>query len=298
MAKVGEAVARAKAEVEKARARYGLIDIVVRVFKRYGEDDGGSYAAALTYYFFFSIFPLLLFSAAALGYLTFGNVELRDELIRQGVKTVPIIRDALKPEGVQTIIDNRGSIAIMAALLALYSGSGAIVALEHALNKLHRLTDEPNWIQKRLKSVKWLALLGAGALLAIGAQAAREWVDNIAFAALVFILGLAVNVGVYATAYRFLPAKQQTWGDVLPGAVVAGMGFMLLNLAGTIYLARGQSARNDTFGTFATAAALLVASYLISQITLLAAEVNLVLQERRDVRLRSSLRADQEGEVS
>lgn len=298
MAKAGEAFARAKAEVEKARARYGLLDVVVRVFKRYGEDDGGSYAAALTYYFFFSIFPLLLFSAAALGYLTFGNIELRDELIRQGVKTVPIIRDALKPEGVQTIIDNRGSIAITAAVLALYSGSGAIVALEHALNKLHRLTDEPNWIQKRLKSVKWLALLGAGALLAIGAQAAREWVDNIAFAALVFILGLAVNVGVYATAYRFLPAKQQTWGDVLPGAVVAGVGFMLLNLAGTIYLARGQTARNDTFGTFATAAALLVASYLISQITLLAAEVNLVLQERRVVRLRSSLRTDQEGEVS
>ena len=294
----GEVVARSKAQVERARARYALVDVVVRVFKRYSDDDGGSYAAALTYYFFFSIFPLLLFSAAALGYLTFGDIELRDELIRQGVKTVPIIRDALKPEGVQTIIDNRGSIAITAALLALYSGSGAIVALEHALNKLHRLTEEPNWVQKRLKSLKWLALLGAGALLAIGAQAAREWVDNIAFAALVFILGLAVNIGVYATAYRFLPAKKQSWGDVLPGAVVAGVGFMLLNLAGTIYLARGQSARNDTFGTFATAAALLVASYLISQFTLLAAEVNLVLQERRDVRLRSSLRTDQEGEVS
>lgn len=298
MPNLGEVVARAKAQVERARARYGVVDIGVRIFKRFGDDDGGSYAAALTYYIFFSIFPLLLFAAAMLGYLTLGDRELRDAIIREGVKTVPIIRDALKPDGVETIMENRGGIAFTAAILALYSGSGAIVAFEHALNKLHRLTDEPNWIQKRLKSVKWLVLLGVGALVAIGLQVLREWLDNFVLAALVFVVGVVITIAVYATAYKFLPAVQQKWSDVLPGAVVAGIGFTLLNLAGTAYLARGQSARNDTFGTFAAAAALLLASYLISQITLLAAEVNLVLQERRDVRLRSSLRTDQEGEVS
>ena len=298
MPNLGEVVARAKAQVERARARYGAVDIGVRIFKRFGDDDGGSYAAALTYYIFFSIFPLLLFAAAMLGYLTLGDRELRDAIIREGVKTVPIIRDALKPDGVRTIMENRGGIAFTAAILALYSGSGAIVAFEHALNKLHRLTDEPNWIQKRLKSVKWLVLLGVGALVAIGLQVLREWLDNFVLAALVFLVGVVITIAVYAAAYKFLPAVQQKWSDVLPGAIVAGIGFTLLNLAGTAYLARGQSARNDTFGTFAAAAALLLASYLISQITLLAAEVNLVLQERRDVRLRSSLRTDQEGEVS
>ena len=62
--------ALAKLQIEKARARWGGVDIAVRTFKRYSEDDGGSYAAALTYYTFFSIFPLLLFAAAALGYVT------------------------------------------------------------------------------------------------------------------------------------------------------------------------------------------------------------------------------------
>jgi YihY family inner membrane protein len=298
MATAGQVVARAKARVERARARFGAVDVAVRVFKRYGDDDGGSYAAALTYYIFFSFFPLLLFAAAMLGYLTLGNKELRDTIITEGVKTIPIIEDALKPGGVRTIIENRSGIAFTAAILALYSGSGAIVAFEHALNKLHRLRDEPNWIQKRLKSVKWLALLGIGALVAVGLQAVREWLDNFALASIVFLVGIAITIAVYATAYKFLPAVQQKWSDVLPGAIVAGVGFTLLNLAGTVYLARGQSARNDTFGTFAAAAALLLASYLISQITLLAAEVNLVLQERRETRHGSSLPADQEGEVS
>jgi len=298
MPKPREVIARAKARLERARARFGGIDVAVRVFKRYGADDGGSYAAALTYYVFFSIFPLILFAAAVLGYLTFGDTELRNTLITEGVKTVPIIRDALRPDGVQTIIDNRGGIALTAAALALYSGSGAIVALEHALNKLHRLDDEPNWVQKRLRSLKWLVVLGVAGVFALGAQILRQWVDNIAFATLIFLVGLALDIAIFATAYKFLPAVRQTWRQVLPGATVAGLAFMVLNLLGTSYLARGQSARNDTFGTFATAASLLLASYLIAQVTLLAAEVNLVLQERRNMRLRSSLGADQEGEVS
>lgn len=284
---------KAKAALAAARERSRAVDIAAATFQRFSDDDGGSYAAALTYYTFFSIFPLLLFAAAVLGYLTVDDPELRADLIKEGLKTVPIIRDAFHPDGVAAIIENRQTIAITALVLALYSGSGAVVALQHALNRIHGIEDEPGWVKKRLRSLMWLAVLGAGGILAIGvgtiAGFARDLLGDGATgtgAAVIWagVGGVVITTALFATAYKFLPERRQRWGQVLPGAVVAAMLFQVLNLAGSLYLARGETARNDTFGTFAAAATLLVASYLISQITLLAAEVNLVLAEGKDRR--------------
>lgn len=265
--------------------------MTVAAIQRYSADDAGSYAAALTYYGFFSLFPLLLASAAVLGYVIAGDPEMQEELIRNGVKTVPILRDAFSPDGIETVIENRHKVAVTGLVLALYSGSGAVVALEHALNKIHHIADEPGFLASRLRSLRWLLFLAVGAVVSLGAGAVSGFAAElfgggtaveVAATAVSLSLGVAVNCFVFATAYRYLPAQVQPWRAVLPGALVAGIGFQVLNLAGTAYLARGETARNDTFGTFAAAATLLVASYLIAQLTLLAAEVNLVLAERRD----------------
>jgi membrane protein len=152
-------VAQAKLRVERARARWAAVDVGVGTLKRFSADDGSSYAAALTYYTFFSIFPLLVFGIAALGYLTFGNAQLQEDILEAGLETIPMLQDALSPAGLETIKERRQELALTGVVLALYSGSGAVVALEHALNKLWRVPEEPKFIQKRLRSLIWLAIL-------------------------------------------------------------------------------------------------------------------------------------------
>jgi YihY family inner membrane protein len=291
MATLQQLTERGKALVERARRRSVPFDVAIATLQRFSADDGGSYAGALTYYAFFSIFPLLLLAAAMLGYVVADDPALRADLIKQGLKTVPILRDAFEPDGMDTIIQNRGRIALTAAALALYSGSGAVVALEHALNKLHRVENEPGFLAKRLRSVKWLGFLGALSLLAIGAGSLAGFAEDVSdgqtaikvgLTAGALVIAVGINTVAFASAYKFLPAVKSTWREVWPGAVVAAVLFQALNFGGTAYLARGETARNDTFGTFAAAATLLVASYLIAQITLLAAEVNLVLADREE----------------
>ena len=131
-----------------------------------------------------------------------------------------------------------------------------MVALEHALNKVHRIDAEPNFLEKRLRSLKWLGILGVAALASVALSAAAQAADTLfeslgspgdAIPAVVFrILALALSVGVFATAYRFLPAKEQSWRDVLPGAVVGGVAFELLKLVGNVYLAAGAEGRDAT----------------------------------------------------
>ena len=285
---------RLKAVIERARARWSLVDIVVRTFKRFGDDDGGTSAAALTYYTFFAIFPLLLFAAAAVGYLTFGNETLRHDIVDAAVKGVPMIRDALKPGGLDYIEEHRQAIAGTGLLLALYSGSGVVVALQHALNKIYRVPHEGNWFQKRARSLVWLAILGVTALLSVVLTSAAEVTRSSALEQIAgHIAGFVVSSITFMTAFKFLVNKKLAWKEVLPGAIVAAVAFEILKTFGALYLAHGQTARNDTYGTLAGAATLLVASYLISQITLLSAEVNAVVAERRT--LRSSEPAEEEG---
>ena len=105
------------------------------------------------------------------------------------------------------------------------------------------------------------------------------------------VLGVAVSAVMFMTAFRFLPASGLSWKEAFPGALAASIAFEVLKLAGGWYLARGAASREETFGAFNTAAALLVASYLLAQITLLAAELNAVLAERRKTRQSSFGRA-------
>jgi YihY family inner membrane protein len=279
--------------VERARARSSGADVLVRTFKRYSEDDCGSYAAALTYYAFFAIFPLLLFAAAGVGYVTFGNQELADKVIRAGIKGIPMIKDALTPDGLVTLQENKDTIAGIGLILALYTGTGMIVALEHSLNKVHRLEEEGNWFQKRSRAVGWLALLGVAAAGSLTMTSMAAAFDGAPSKILSYAGAFAIDIFIFATAFKFLTAVKLSWKEVLPGALVAAIAFSLLKGFGTAYLAQGSSTRNATYGTLAGAATLLVASYLISQVILLAAEVNATLIERRATRTKASDRTEE-----
>jgi membrane protein len=293
----------ARLRVERARIRWPLVDIVIRTLKRYSENDGGAYAASLTYFTFFSIFPLILFGASILGYITFGNEELQKDIFDAAVEQFPLLRDALSPNGFQFLEQRRQELALSGLVLALYSGTGAIVALRHALNRLNHVEEEGGYIEKRVDALKWLALLGAGAVISVASSSLAGYTDhlfdsfetlsNVIAWAILHGMGIAVSIGIFATAFKFLPRKPQTWQDILPGAIVAAVAFELLKTVGRVFVTGGSAGRNATFGVFAAAAGLLVTMYLVSQATLLSAEVNVVLSERRLIREPAS--ADEGG---
>lgn len=287
MSRVTDAVNQAKLRLERARVRFSWLNVLMSTFKRFSEDDGGSYAAALTYYVFFSIFPLLTFAVAVVGYATFFNPGLEGELIEAGRDAVPLLNSVLTNETLASIQARAGSIALVTLVLALYSGSGAVVALTHALNKINHIDTERNFLGKRLASLKWLGLVGVIGILSLvpsglaQLQSAQTGALSVGLAAAGYVAGAVISAIAFWTAFKLLPAAKMSWSEVLPGAVVAGVAFELLKLFGAFYLTRGTAGRNATFGAFAAAAGLLVVSYLLSQVTLLTAELNAVLAERR-----------------
>lgn len=281
MPDIKQVPAQAKLRLEKARASSGLVDVGVRTFKRFSEDDGGFYAAALTYYVFFSMFPLLIFATAVLGFVTQAYPDLEKDLLEEGLASFPLLGSVIQADVLADVRRAAGRLAVLSIVLALYSGSGAVVALGHALNKIHRVENEGNFFVKRLDALKWLAIFALMVLGSLVVTGWAQWVPGWGASIVSLLVGLALNVAIFATAFKFLPRMQRSWADVLPGSLIAAGIFELLKWFGTIYVSRGAEARSATFGAFATAAGLLVVSYLLAQITLLTAEVNAVLAERR-----------------
>ncbi|CAN5774515.1 N/A [soil metagenome] len=287
-------LAQVKLRLERARARHSVVDIAVSTFKRHATDYGSFSAASLTYYTFFSIFPLLLFALSALGYATFLSDRLKAEIIDAGRAAVPMVGSILQEDVLEGLSHSAGTLALSGLLLGLYSGSGAVNALSHALNRIYRVPEEPGFFPQRLKSLKWLAAMALIALLSVALSSAAAVVGfdsaspnpvlSFLGGAFAVLAGIAVSTLLFLAAFKFLPARGFSLQEVFPGAVAAAIAFEVLKLAGGLYIRQGTETRLEIFGAFATAAGLLVACYLLSQVTLLAAEVNATLAERRTVR--------------
>lgn len=282
---------RAVAALENARSRRPWLDVAVATARRFSDDDCGTLAAALTYYLFFSVFPLLLLAASVLGRLSFASPELRARLLEGGLQTVPLLADVLRPDTLAELGRRSSSLAALALLLALYTGSGGVVALQHALNHIHRVAEEPGWLAKRIEALRWLALFGFGALLSAGlgviAGAVGTMVTGAAAWALTLttrLFGAILGAALAALSFKVLARVERPWRAVLPGALLVGVAFELLKIAGAAYLAGGARAREATFGAFAAAAGFLVAAYLLAQVLLLGAVLNAVLAERQRLR--------------
>jgi membrane protein len=288
--------AQAKLRLESERARQGWLDITLTTFKSFSEGDGGYYAAGLTYYLFFSVFPLVLFGVSALGFAVFISDSVKQDIVDASADAFPLVRQVLEPETLDTVADARFSLAAMGLLLVLYSGTGGIVALEHALNRFRGLQQEGSFLQKRIRALRFLATVGIIPLFSVALGAVAQLVHSPLVGVVAFVGGAATSVVLFATAFKFLPSVNPPWREVLPGAVIAGAIFEVLKIVGPLYLSSGRSNRDATFGAFAATAGLLISAYLLSQVTLLAAQLNAVLAERR--RTRDFSLADKDKEAT
>jgi uncharacterized BrkB/YihY/UPF0761 family membrane protein len=95
------------------------------------------------------------------------------------------------------------------------------------------------------------------------------------------IVGLfLVSAAVFAFAFRVLTVASVAWRQVLPGAVVAAVGWTVLLLVGSWIVERQIGRASAVYGFFASVIGLLAWIYLAAQLFLLAGEVNVVLARR------------------
>jgi len=84
---------------------------------------------------------------------------------------------------------------------------------------------------------------------------------------------------LFVAAFKVLTEKDIDWKAMVPGAAVAGIGFTVIQVLGGWYVTRVINNASQTYGTFAVVLGLLTLLYLMAQVVVYAAEINVVRHE-------------------
>ncbi len=126
-------------------------------------------AAAIAYNFFFALVPLAIAAVAALSSVGRSEEGLAniEELLNEAVPVdVADFGISLIGEAQNIIGDSQGPVVAVALLVALYSGSRGIYAVQKAMRQIERVEEERPWWKVRGLGI--LFTLGAGIALVGG----------------------------------------------------------------------------------------------------------------------------------
>jgi YihY family inner membrane protein len=236
----------------------------------------------ITYYAFFSVFPLLLVAVTVLGYVLQGDKTLQDSIVNSFVKDIPVVGEQLKAN-VKSLHGSGVALGIGLAA-SLWAGLGVTQAVQTAFNRIWHVPfkERPDFLRSRLRGLLLLLAFGGMTIVStaltgvVSAGASGTLLASVG----AIVLSLALNVGLFLTAFRVLTSADLSWRSLLPGAVVAGVVWEVLQTAGGLLFTHQLKHLNATYGTFATVIGLLSLLYLGAQVMLIAAEVNVVVARK------------------
>jgi membrane protein len=257
------------------------VSFLAAVIKKFSDDQASQMAALIAYYGFFSLFPLLLVFVTILGFVLEGNTSAQNSVLHSTLSQFPIIGEQLQ-KNVSSLKGNALSLAIGLAG-SLFAGLGITGATQSAFNQVWYVPhkNRPNFLTSRLRGLGLLLVLG---VLAIVSTVAAGFVSaggsSLPAAIGGVLVALVVNLLLFFTAFRFLTAAEVRTSDLLPGVIVGAILWQILQHVGGYYVDHVIRHAKETSGLFAFVLGLLAWLYLGGQVTLLAAEINVVRARR------------------
>ena len=266
---------------DRWQQRHTPAAFVFGVIKKYGDDNAGQMAASLSHSAFVSLFPLLLVLTTLLGIVAAGNPGLRHTIISAAAGQFPVISNQLQHNLHEL---RRASYVglVIGLLAALWGSSGLAQSGIYTMVRVWNLPgpQRPGYWQRLGRAGLFLLVLAAGVGVTTLLTSFGTFVSNSALmTVLAELLAVAANVGMYVVGFRVLTPKSVPIRKLLPGAVLAGIGWTILLAAGTV-LVRHYLHSDSVYGIFAIVLSLVAWIYLVVEVTIYSAEVNVVLARR------------------
>ena len=257
---------------QQQRPRIGFVAAVV---KKFGDDQAGQLAALIAYYGFVSLFPLLLVLVTVLGFVMEGNPAEQKKILDGALGQFPILSSELKLRS----LTGSGVALAIGVVGSLLAGMGITGATQNAFNRIWDVPfkNRPNFVFAHLRGLGMLAILGT---LSVVSTTAAGFVGASSHGAVAVVAGIVVafvlNLALFMTAFKLLTAVDLGWRDLLPGVIVAAVFWQLLQHLGGYYVDHELKHTKPLYGYFAVVLGLLAWIYLGAQLTIFAAEINVV----------------------
>jgi YihY family inner membrane protein len=236
--------------------------------------------ALLTYYGFMSLFPLLLVATTILGFI--GNRSLVNNVIGETLRQFPVYGDQLGRDAAHPLHGN--SFALALGLLGLIYGSlGIAQAGQHAMAEVWNVPGvrRPGFFPRLVRALVLFATVGLGMAAGAGASVLVLRAGNPNVVRVLLLLAqLLLNVGLAIGVFRILTPKDIPTGDLVLGAILAAIGYTALLNLGTALVQHQLRHAQAVYGQFGFVLGLIGWIYLVAELTMYSAEVNVVRVRR------------------
>lgn len=210
-------------------------------------------AAALAYYTVFALAPMLIIIITIIQTI-YGDEAIQGNLYPQiasflGPQAGAQIQEMIK----NAAISGKGTIStIISAVILIISATGVFTEIQDSINTIWHLKAKPKGgfiklIFNRLISFSMVVSLGFILLVSLFINSVVEsimgrlervfadWTVYLAYAANLIVTFAVITV-LFCTIFKVLPDAIIKWKQVLPGAIITSILFMLGKFGITVYL--------------------------------------------------------------
>ncbi|HEY1823503.1 MAG TPA: YhjD/YihY/BrkB family envelope integrity protein [Trebonia sp.] len=278
------AIERPLRAADRFQRRRAALAFPIAVWSKFNEDQAGNLAALISYYAFAALFPLLLVLVTVLNIVLKDNPSLHNTLINSALSQYPVIGPQIKNS--LGSIPGTGLPLVIGAVLLLLGARGVAGAMQNAMYVIWGIEKEerPGFPLSQLWAFALMLTVGIGFIVTTFLSGVAGGAGHLLTGAGAHIGAIAVslvlNVGVFWLGFRMATAWHVPWRQLRTGAAIAAVCWQILQVVGGYVVGHQLHRASELYGTFGIVLGLLAWLFLQAEVTLYAAEADVVLARR------------------
>jgi uncharacterized BrkB/YihY/UPF0761 family membrane protein len=266
---------RTRADIEARRAESASIDTAFEAVERDAQTGGGVLAAAVAFRLFMFLVPYAFVVVTGFG------------LSATAAGQVP--KDAARAAGIggllASAVASTSTMSLANRLVALFLGGFALALTARSLVTVLRIVNRLIWgVTPSGHPSTWAPLILIGyvtVLFCVIDLAAWLGSQSLGLRLVAVLLTIILSGAAWLLATWWLPREECQWWELLPGALIVGVGAGILHLLTITYIAHVVSRKSSLYGAIGIAVALLLWTYFAGRLLTASIATNASLWRRR-----------------
>ncbi len=276
---------------KKNVCKKSFLDIMLYLFVKVKRDDLFALGSQMAYYLILSFFPFLIFLITLIGF-----IKLNSDQVLLGLQNlVPTAVFELTANTVEEVVNSQNTgILGVSIILTIWSASSAFRAVTKGVNKAYNIQENRSFIKRSIigmLSVIALALTIICTLLMLvfgdiignflNELLPFEHIINFIWNILRYLIIIIMMIVVFASIYKVTPARKVKFINVLPGAIISTIGWLIVSLGFSFYI-NNFSHYSRLYGSLWAVFVLMIWLFITSMVFIFGVEVNSVLDDEKE----------------